>query len=173
MYNGENMNNYLNGRVFLFLMINHEHEVGGINPQLLMETFQGFIHPRWCRISSINSMYRNGRLFANCFSYPLFLVGLCHGKTDNPWQPEGGAYYGFHGTWFQCVQWCQQLPYLAGFEDGTTTKTWKHQGREKKTTAQLAKIRFCKRTSSLFVKKTEEGHKNIRHFFHEVTWSWM
>ena len=61
-----------------------------------------------------------GFLPSTCIATAL---GLCHGKTGNPWQPEGGAYYGFHGTWFQCVQWCQQLPYLAGFEDGTTTKT--------------------------------------------------
>ena len=40
----------------------------------LSHYFQGFIHPRWCRISSINSMLVSGRLymaFQHRFPYPM------------------------------------------------------------------------------------------------------
>ena len=116
---------------------------------------------------------------AFCQLFPLPFVfgglgdlGLCHGKTGNPWPPRGWSLLRI--SW-NMVPMCPVVPATSvscGFWGWDNDKNVKTPGERKKDNSWL-KIRFCKRTSSLFVKTTEQGHKNIRHFFHKVTWSWM
>ena len=67
-------------RMYLLLMEEILHQLIG-TVRSLSHYLQGFIQPRWCRISSINCRY------PECCDHPLWsLFWFEHATTDKPWE---------------------------------------------------------------------------------------
>ena len=67
--------------VFLVILLMEEipHQLIGS----LSHFLQGFIHPRWCRISSINSMNHVSFVFHICYLWILWPINRIYGPPSS------------------------------------------------------------------------------------------